>query len=91
MKTLFLLVLTVAAGLCSGLVITRVWAAEEKGFQTFEYGTIRWAGRDHTHFIRPNGQVEPLGTILSKVKRPDRTDERAYLMNIAMNAVAMSG
>ena len=75
-----------------GLFCTRLWAADDKPpFQTFEYATLRWAGKENTHLIRPNGQVEMLGPILSRIKRPDRTDERALLMNIAMNAVAREG
>jgi hypothetical protein len=66
-------------------------SAEPTGFQQWEYATIRWGGRDNTHFIRPNGQVEMLDPILKELRRPDRTDERAYLMTIALNAVAREG
>jgi len=65
--------------------------AEGVPFQTYEYATIRWAGRENTHLIRPNGKVEFLGPILAKVPRPDRTDDRAFFMNLAMNAVAKEG
>lgn len=68
-----------------------VKAADAIRFQTFEYATIRWDGRENTHLIRPNGTTETLGPILNKVKRPDRVDERAFYMNIAMNAVAHEG
>ena len=63
------------------------------GFQTSEYVTIRWAGRENTHVIRPNGKVEKLGVILSSVPkpRPEGIDDRSYYMNIAMNAVAREG
>jgi hypothetical protein len=56
-----------------------------------EYVTIRWAGRDNTHLIRPNGQVEILGPQLVKIKKPERVDERSFYMNIAMNALAKEG
>lgn len=90
-KTLLTLVL---AGAIAGtlLLAGRLRAADDKpGFQSFEYATIRWAGKENTHFVRPNGQVEMLGPLLTKAKRPDRVDERAYLMNIAMNAAAREG
>ncbi len=32
-----------------------------------------------------------LGPVLSKVQRPDRTDERSFYMSVAMNAVAKEG
>lgn len=70
----------------------RLWAATETNtFQTEEYGTIRWGGRENTHFIRANGEVEMLSPILTKIARPDRVDERAFYLNIAMNAVAKEG
>jgi hypothetical protein len=66
-------------------------AAESGIFQTEEYITIRWSGRENTHLIRSNGKVEMLGKILMAVSRPDRTDERSFFMNIAMNAAAKEG
>ena len=73
------------------LLATKLWAAETTTFQTYEYGTIRWSGKENTHFIRANGKVEMLGPILTRVPRPDRVDERAFYLNIAMNAVAKEG
>ena len=32
-----------------------------------------------------------LGPVLTKAQRPDRVDDRAFYMNIAMNAVAKEG
>ena len=55
------------------------------------YSTIRWAGRENTHVIRPNGKVEILGPVLAKIPRPDRVDERAFYMSIAINAMAKEG
>jgi hypothetical protein len=90
-KTITIVLIAISCVLV-GLLRTRLWAADDKPtFQTFEYATLRWAGKENTHLIRPNGQVELLGPILSRIKRPDRTDERALLMNIAMNAVAREG
>ncbi len=69
----------------------QVAAADPGGFQTFEYATIRWGGRENTHLIRPSGKVEILGPLLTKIQRPDRTDERSFYMSVAMNAVAKEG
>jgi hypothetical protein len=73
------------------LTVLRLPAAEPTTFQTYEYATIRWGGRENTHVIRPNGQVEMLGPLLKGIVRPDRTDERSYYMSISMNAVAKEG
>ena len=88
-----LLTLVMAAGIVfTAFFAGRLRAADDKAsFQVFEYATIHWAGKENTHFVRPNGQVEMLGPILAKARRPDRVDERAYLMNIAMNAAAREG
>ena len=56
-----------------------------------EYLTIRWAGRDHTHVIRPGGLVEVIGPELKKLVRPDRCDERAFYLNTAMNGLVKEG
>jgi len=73
------------------LVLTRSKAAETITLHTFEYATIRWGGRDNTHVIRPGGKVEFVGSQLAGIKRPDRTDDRAFYMNIVMNALAKEG
>jgi len=57
----------------------------------YEYATLRWAGRDDTHVIFPGGRVEVLGANFKGIKRPERTDERAYFMNLAVNALARQG
>lgn len=74
-----------------GLFHVKSGAAEESTFQKYEYVTIRWGGRDNTHLIRSNGKVEMLGPLLNRASRPDRTDDRAFYMNIAMNSVAREG
>src|SRR5215472_8834959 len=58
---------------------------------TYEYITIRWAGRDNTHVIRPNGEVEFVGAQLKNFKKPDRADDRSFYMNIVMNGLAKEG
>jgi hypothetical protein len=57
----------------------------------YEYVTIRWGGRDNTHVIRPNGEVEFVGAQLKNFKKPDRADERSFFMNIVMNGLAREG
>ncbi len=68
-------------------------AADVPSEQThrFEYVTIHWAGRDNTHIIRPNGEVEFVGAQLEKIPKPNRTDDRAFYMNIVMNGLAKEG
>jgi hypothetical protein len=70
----------------------RLFAAETKpGSGYYEYVTIRWAGRENTHIIRPGGQVEIIGLELRKISKPDRTDDRAFYMNLAMNGLTKEG
>jgi predicted RNA binding protein YcfA (HicA-like mRNA interferase family) len=57
----------------------------------YEYVTIRWAGKDNTHIVRPGGQVEFIGVELRKLTRPDRADERSFYMNTAMNGLSKNG
>ncbi len=84
-------VLISAFAVCWGIYQFKAKAADTSGFQTYEYATIRWGGRENTHLIRPNGKAEMLGPLLNKVQRPDRTDDRALYMNVAMNALAKEG
>jgi hypothetical protein len=44
-----------------------------------------------THVIRPGGQVEFIGLELRKIPKPDRTDDRAFYMNLAMNGLTKEG
>ena len=82
----------VAAIVVAGIMIQpKIKAAEGGAFQKHEFVTIRWAGKENTHLIRSNGKVEMLGSVLNRISRPDRTDERAFYMNVAMNAVAVEG
>ena len=57
----------------------------------FEYATIRWNGLENTHVIRPGGEVEFIGTQLSKASKPNRADNRSFYVNLAMNALAKEG
>jgi len=69
----------------------RLFAAETKSPSGYEYATIRWAGRDNTHVVRPGGQVEFAGAELRKAQKPDRTDDRAFYMNLMMNGLTKEG
>jgi len=90
-KTVIALVLFSALTALAAVLIKSALAADAPGLQSVEFATIRWAGRENTHLIRPNGQVEFLGSILMPAKRPDRVDERAFYMTIAINAAAREG
>ena len=70
-----------------------VWlfAAESRQPAPYEYATIRWDGRDNSHIIRPDGQVDFMLNELRKVRRPDRADDRAFYMNILMNNLSKEG
>ncbi len=85
------LVLTVAAV----LVVAGFWPRLPLHAQTAatgsEYATIRWAGRENTHVVRPGGQVEFIGPELRKLSRPDRCDDRAFYLNAAMNGLVKEG
>jgi hypothetical protein len=85
-------VFAILAVVCVATIIFSKPASAQTGtFQTCEYVTIRWGGRDNTHLIRANGSVEFLKPLLMKATRPDRVDDRSFYMNIAMNAVAKEG
>ncbi len=86
-----LAVMLFAFAICLGVYHFKATAADVRGFQIYEFATIRWDGRENTHLIRPNGKIELLGPILNRVQRPDRTDERSFYMNVAMNAIANEG
>jgi len=57
----------------------------------YEYVTIRWAGVDNFHIIRPGGQVEFIGGELRKMHKPDRADSRSFYLNCAMNGLTKEG
>jgi hypothetical protein len=87
-----LLVILASVVVCFGAAyLFSTKAAEPDSFQTHEYVTIRWSGRENTHLVRASGKVEFLGQLFTKLQRPERVDERAFYMNIAMNALAKEG
>lgn len=86
--------ITVSLLLLGTVFILRLFAAESKEPKSssgYEYATIRWAGKENTHIVRPRGQVEFIGSELRKMPKPDRTDERAFYMNVAMNGLTKEG
>jgi len=87
-------ILPLGIALAAGFFILRLFAAEpseSKPATHYEYVTIRWAGKDNTHIVRPGGQVEFIGSELRKMPKPDRTDDRAFYMNLAMNGLTKEG
>src|SRR5688572_17617388 len=91
MKKLHLVVSVIAIIVAIGFL--RLLAAENAApaADRYEYATIRWAGKDNTHIVRAAGQVEFIGHELRKAQKPDRTDERAFYLNLAMNGLAREG
>jgi len=73
------------------LFVLRLFAAESKSTSAYEYATIRWAGKENTHIVRPGGLVEFIGLELRKLPKPDRADDRAFYMNLAMNGLTKEG
>lgn len=73
------------------LLAVRADAADRLPNSGYEYATIRWDGRDNTHVIRPGGKVEHIGQELKRMKRPSKTDDRSFYMNLAMNGLAIEG
>jgi hypothetical protein len=94
MKKLNLILLASAFSLAA-VLLSRPHAAEPTTqpttFQIAEFATIRWAGRDNSYLIRPNGRVDKLRLLFEQVPRPEGIDERAYYLNVAMNGAAKEG
>ena len=91
MKKLNLCLLTATLALVA-MQLIKLRADEPSTFQTVEFATIRWDGRNNTYLIRPNGKVDKFKQVFEKAPpRPDGIDERTYYMTIAMNAVAKEG
>ncbi|MFA6546880.1 MAG: hypothetical protein WCS99_20860 [Limisphaerales bacterium] len=87
-KNLIIGIFLVAFG---AALASKLFAAETQTQPTYEYVTIRWAGRDNTHVIRPGGHVEFIGPELRKSTKPDRADERSFYLNLAMNGLTKDG
>jgi hypothetical protein len=86
--------LLLAVVLFAGFILFRSPAQDhtpQAAAGAYEYTTIRWAGKDNTHLIRPGGKVAFIGTELRKLVRPDRADERSFYMNAAMNGLSKEG
>jgi len=87
-------IITFGLLLLGTVFILRLFGAESKESKStpgYEYATIRWAGKENTHIVRPGGQVEFIGLELRKMPKPDRTDDRAFYMNLAMNGLTKEG
>jgi hypothetical protein len=69
----------------------KLHAADLNTFQKTDFITLRWQGRDNSKVVRPNGKIENLNVLFNKVAKPDGIDERAYYMNVAMNAFSKEG
>ena len=76
---------------CGALSLNYLHAVDSMVTEHTEYLTLRWAGRENTHLIRPSGQVEFIGKQLANSKKPERADDRSFYMNIALNALAKDG
>jgi hypothetical protein len=87
----FLIVLVFAAAFIAACSWPRLALQAQTTVSGSEYLTIRWAGRENTHIVRPGGQVEFVGLELRKLTRPERCDERAFYMNAAMNGLVKEG
>ncbi len=68
-----------------------VKAAEGNSVAPFEYVTLHWDGIANSHFVRPNGAVEFLGTQFIRMKKPERADDRTFFLNVALNTLAKEG
>jgi hypothetical protein len=91
MKRNLLTTIVVAVAVCVLTCLLTSHAADNASPGGFEYATIRWGGRDNTHVIRPGGEVEFVGNQLKNFKKPDRTDDRSFYMNVVMNGMAREG
>jgi hypothetical protein len=90
MKTKPLILLLTALSLVTFLFL-KLHAADLNSVQKTEFIILRWQGRDNSKVVRSNGKIENLNVLFNRVAKPDGIDERAYYMNIAMNAFAKEG
>ncbi len=78
-----------------GVALAAPWmagrAADNARPQVYEYATIRWDGAENTHVVRPDGTVQSAGPQLRDLRAPSRTDQRAFYMNVVLNALAREG
>jgi hypothetical protein len=83
--------IALAVAIASAAYVVKLMAAEPVAPQHWEYVTIRWAGVENTHIIRPGGQVEFIGAELRKMPKPDKADNRSFFLNCAMNGLTKEG
>jgi hypothetical protein len=95
MKRSNLLIFAAIVSLAIAVSLFHLRAAESQSQPNhqhrYEYATIRWGGRENTHIVRPNGEVEFVAAQLDKISKPNRVDDRAFYMNIVMNGLAKEG
>lgn len=87
----FLIPLFALAFGLGAMVTSRSQEASVPAPARVEYVTLRWDGRDNTHVIYADGKVEFLREQFAGIRRPPKTDERAYYLTLAMNALAAKG
>ena len=85
------IIFTALEVLVCAVAIHRSAAIGNVPVRAYEYAAFRWAGRDNTHVIQPGGGVEFLGPVLRTVARPNRADERAFDIDVAINSLARKG
>ena len=83
--------LCIAIAMLAAVILLRTSAQDNPPRALYEYATIRWAGKENTHLIRPGGKVEFIGIELRKLVKPDRADERSFYRNAAMNGLSKEG
>jgi hypothetical protein len=84
-------IVTIGLIVLGAAFVFHLLAAESRTPAAYEYVTIRWAGLENTHIIRPGGQVEFVGAELRKMTRPERADSRSFYLNCAMNGLTKDG
>ena len=89
-RSFLLVCIVLAVGLGAQL---RSWPQDgEPNVTTIhEYITIRWDGKENTHVIYANGNVEFLREQFEGIRKPSRADDRAFFLTLAMNALAAKG
>lgn len=90
-KTSLILLLLLLICSTSALWVVNLHATDLNSTQVAEFITIRWQGRNDTKAILPSGKIENLKALFDRAPKPEGIDERAYYMNIAINAFAKVG
>jgi hypothetical protein len=79
------------ASLVLMVIVTKLFAAEPNEPRRYEYATIRWSGKENIQIIRPDGEVEFVSYEIRKARKPEKSDERTFYMNVVLNTVAKEG